>query len=76
MPFLFIGCLCSKAHTLSLHVLPARCMEHVTAWKSTHKLVMLELCLADGALIVVSFIPDEVVGLGACLRGILLRLRC
>ena len=58
MLFLSIG----WAHTLSLHVLPAGCMEHVTAWRSTHELVMLERCLAYGALVVVSNIPCDIVG--------------
>ena len=65
--FSFVSCNCSKAHALSLHVLPASCMEHVTAWKSAHELMVLRLCHADGALVVVSFVQDEVFGLEACL---------
>ena len=72
MRFLFI----SRAHTLSLQFLPARCVEHVTAWESAHEVVMLEVCLADGALIVVSNIPGDIIVLRDCLRDIPLRLRC
>ena len=57
MLFLSIG----WAHTLSLHVLPASCMEHVTTWKSTHELMMLERRLAYGALVIVSNIPRDIV---------------
>ena len=42
-------------------------MKHVTAWKSVHELMVLKVRLADGALVVVSFVPDEVFGSEACL---------
>ena len=42
-------------------------MKHVTAWKSAHELMVLKVRQADGALVVISFVPDEVIGSEACL---------
>ena len=61
---LFAGC--------SQHAFITACMEHVTTAKSTHELTMLESSLADGALVIFSFVPDKVFGseasLGLCRR--------
>ena len=65
--FLCISCGCSKAHVLSPHIFPAGSMKHVTAWKSAHELMVLKVRLTYGALVVVSFVPNEVVGPEACL---------
>ena len=55
------------ARVLSPHVVPAASMKHVTARKSAHELMVLEARHADGALVVISFVPNDVVGSEACL---------
>ena len=42
-------------------------MKHVTAWKSAHELMVLKVRHADGALVVISFVPNDVIGSEACL---------
>ena len=53
----------------SHHALIAACMEHVATPKLTHERMMLESSLADGALVIGSFIPGEICGPEANLRS-------